>query len=85
MEELPDKHIPSCLKPPKDLEPLETNYGIGIEHRPNEVGMFYGPYKDIYECLEHVPAEEGKIFIYELPTGRKMYRWNKHERYWVGL
>jgi hypothetical protein len=72
-----DEYIPTALREPEPCDqPCPIKYGIGVEHRPNEAGMFFGPCEDVAECLEHVPAEKGKIFIYELPTGRKLYRWH---------
>jgi hypothetical protein len=73
---LPDIYTPSSLRFANDIFEKTIKYGIGIEHRAGEAGMIAGPFETVEECLDIIPGEDKKVFIYELPLGRKLYRWH---------
>jgi hypothetical protein len=83
MKELPETYTPSGLQFANDSFEETTKYGIGIERRPNEAGMIEGPFDTIEETLDIIPSEDKNVFIYELPSGKRMYRW--HHPSWVRI
>ena len=87
MTDLPEEHIPSTLRFKEEVK-LEVRYGVGITNKKHEAGMIAGPFEKLSQALEEVPLEStntiGKIFIFKLPEGQKMYkwrgdRWRKHK------
>ena len=81
--ELPDMYVPEELRE-IEIKELPIKYGIGIEHRPHEFGMIDGPSNTMIEMLNTVPSYKDiissglqqKIYLLELPAGRKLYRWD---------
>jgi len=86
--ELPDTYVPEELRE-SEIKELPIKYGIGIEHNPHEFGMLNGPVDTILEMLNTVPSYKDivpsglrqKIYLLELPTDRKLYRW--YDSMWV--
>lgn len=72
---------PKCLvktQPP----PREVSYAVGLEHKPNEFGMVFGPC-DEDECLEYVGTKTACIIRFNADwTEDLLWRWDAVSECW---
>lgn len=79
------EYIPKCLRE-EQRQKREVMYAIGvaINDKPNDIGMIYGPVKDIQELLDEVGVENSYIVVLNADsTHDPLWRWHKDR--WISM
>ena len=78
------EYIPTCLRDIPE-EKREKAFGIGEQHGPHEIGMWFGPCASEEECLEEIGTSEKSCIVRFNEDGTDAIIWRWEEDRWIGV